>query len=103
MALMMGAIGAVGGLILALIYTPLMGAVLANTGYPQAGGFYGIFAAIMVVGFPIMLFIVGFIEGAIIALVYNFLAPRIGGIRVSIKEDKAPPPLPTMTPQPPQS
>jgi len=35
--------------------------------------------------FPIIAFIGGFIEGLIIAVIYNYLAPRIGGIKLSFE------------------
>jgi hypothetical protein len=34
---------------------------------------------------PIMAFIGGFIEGFIIAVIYNYLAPRIGGIKLGFE------------------
>jgi hypothetical protein len=38
-----------------------------------------------VIIFPIIAFIGGFIEGLIIAVIYNYLAPRIGGIKLSFE------------------
>lgn len=35
--------------------------------------------------FPIIAFIGGFVEGLIIAVIYNYLAPRIGGIKLSFE------------------
>jgi len=35
--------------------------------------------------FPIIAFIGGFIEGLIIAVIYNYLAPRVGGIKLSFE------------------
>ena len=35
--------------------------------------------------FPIIAFIWGFLEGLIIAVIYNHLAPRIGGIKLSFE------------------
>jgi len=35
--------------------------------------------------FPIIAFIGGFVEGLIIAVFYNYLAPRIGGIKLSFE------------------
>jgi hypothetical protein len=41
--------------------------------------FFGIGAIVL---FPIMGFISGLIQGLIFAVVYNFLAPKIGGIKL---------------------
>jgi hypothetical protein len=43
-----------------------------------------------IITMPILLFIVGLIQGLIYAAVYNFLAPRIGGIRLRFKEEQHP-------------
>jgi hypothetical protein len=40
---------------------------------------------------PIAGFIGGLIQGLIIAVLYNLLAPRIGGIRLRFKEDSTVP------------
>jgi hypothetical protein len=41
---------------------------------------------------PILGFIGGLIQGVIVAVLYNFLAPRIGGIRIRFKEESHMPP-----------
>ena len=51
------------------------------------GIFSLIFGVAAIVVVPIGGFIGGLIQGIIVALVYNFLAPRIGGIKVQFKED----------------
>ena len=51
------------------------------------GLFVGVGAVIVV---PIISFVSGFIMAAIIALLYNFLAPRIGGVKVRFKEEARP-------------
>jgi hypothetical protein len=40
---------------------------------------------------PILGFIGGLIQGVIVAVLYNFLAPRIGGIKIRFKEESMPP------------
>ena len=88
LALMLGTIGAVfgliGGLIAAASWTAFMSTITGMPNYqgPSAsflGVFFGISAIIL---FPIVGFISGLIQGLIVAVVYNFLAPRIGGIKL---------------------
>jgi len=42
----------------------------------------GLLGALWVVVIPVVVFVVGFIQGLIVAVVHNFLAPRIGGIKL---------------------
>jgi hypothetical protein len=42
-------------------------------------------AAIVIM--PILTFALGFIQGIIFAGLYNFLAPRIGGIKLNFEEE----------------
>lgn len=37
--------------------------------------------------YPIIMFVSGLIQGLIVAVLYNFLAPRIGGIKVYFQEE----------------
>lgn len=58
-------------------------------------GFGMLFGLGSVILFPIMGFIGGLIQGLIIAVIYNFLAPRIGGIKLRFEEEtqsSVPPP-----------
>jgi hypothetical protein len=49
-------------------------------------GVSGVFLAILIIiVMPILGFIIGFVESAILALIYNFIAPRIGGIQVKVR------------------
>ena len=95
-ALMLGCIGAVIGIIVGIIYAVVFGALFsailsnipASTGYMPNSGILGLFFGLAaVVIMPIAMFVGGLIQGALIAFVYNFLAPRIGGIKVQFKED----------------
>jgi uncharacterized membrane protein len=88
LALMLGTIGAVfgliGGLIAAASWTAIMSTITSMPNYqgptaPFLGVFFGIGAIIL---FPIMGFISGLVQGLIVAVVYNFLAPKIGGIKL---------------------
>ena len=93
------------GLILGVIYGlffMLFGAAIsamAPRGGDQAvGGIGSIVMGIgMMIGFPIFAGIMGFIAGAINALVYNIAAGVVGGIKLeleSVTSDYAPPPPP---------
>jgi hypothetical protein len=90
--LMMGAISAViafiAGIIFAAIWLPLVsvGLSTASTVVPGISGIMAAMGVLMVIIFPIIGFIGGFVQGLIYAAVYNFLAPRIGGIRIRFQE-----------------
>ncbi len=96
-ALMYGCISAVVGFFLGIFYALIFSAVFASIPSSTTAGvnlgwlglIFGVGAVIIV---PIIAFIAGLIIAAIIALVYNFLAPRIGGVKVRFKEDYRPPP-----------
>ena len=100
-ALMLAVISTVIGLIAGLIMAGVFGAIIASiptTGVPTTGTnttfapllsvLFGFGAVIMM---PIAGFIGGLIQGLIIAVLYNLLAPRIGGIRLRFKEDSTVP------------
>ena len=88
LALMLGTIGAVfgliGGLIAAASWTAIMSTITSMPGYqgPPAGVFQIFFGIGAIILFPITGFISGLIQGLIVAVVYNFLAPKIGGIKL---------------------
>jgi len=94
-AVMMGAIAAVIGLIIGIIYAVAFSAIMSliptTTGIDLTGlgVLFGVGAIIIM---PIIGFIGGLIDGLIIAVIYNFLAPRIGGIKLRFKEEYRPPP-----------
>jgi hypothetical protein len=84
-ALMYGAILASIGLIigiLVLLFGSLFGSFMNND---QSTFFFGGGIA-MAVAFPIMYGIIGLVFGAAFAVLYNFLAGRIGGVKVYVKE-----------------
>jgi hypothetical protein len=96
-ALMLSCISAVIGLVVGIIYALIFGTILSGLPSSATGGFnLGWLSLILGVGaiiaMPILFFIFGLIQGIIYALVYNFLAPRIGGIRLRFKEEYRPPP-----------
>ena len=79
LGLMMGAISAVIAFIASIIMVLLMLPALTFT---PGFEWVGVLGALWVVVIPIVVFIVGFIQGLIVAVVHNFLAPRIGGIKL---------------------
>ena len=92
-ALMYGAVSAVIGLIIgiffAIFWTPIFSSMNSMPGYTGLPwGYFGIlFGVGAIVIFPIMMFASGLIQGLIIAVLYNFLAPRIGGIKLYFQEE----------------
>ncbi|AXV37793.1 MAG: hypothetical protein KO217_04895 [Methanobacteriaceae archaeon] len=87
-ALITGAVLAVITLIMGVIMTIFTASILAMIPADTANvaGFSGAFSAVFfIIVWPIMAFIGGFIMYAIVALVYNLLAPRIGGIKLELE------------------
>ena len=95
-ALMNACLSAVIGLFVGVIYAVIFGAVFAAIPISTTGvnltGLGIIFGAGALIVIPIIAFIGGLIGGLILTVVYNFLAPRIGGIKVRFKEEYRPPP-----------
>jgi hypothetical protein len=91
-ALMYGAISAVIGLIMGIFFAVSFGPIFllatSQSGYtgPSFTPFAFIFGVGAIVIFPIGMFVSGLITGLIFAAVYNFLAPRIGGIKLYFEE-----------------
>ena len=95
-ALMYACVNAVIGLILGIFYAVVFGAIFSAIPSSVSSGInltgLGIlFSAAAIVIVPITAFIGGLIIGIIVAVVYNFLAPRIGGIKLRFKEEYRPP------------
>jgi hypothetical protein len=90
--LMMGAItgviGFIAAILLAVFYLPFILSSSYNpvAGVPGLSGFLAAIGILMVIIIPIIGFVAGFIQGLIYAVVYNFLAPRIGGIKLRFEE-----------------
>ena len=90
-ALMFGVISAIIGLVVGIIYAIVFGAVISavpNNELFNFGWLRVLFSVGAIVIMPILGFAGGFIQGAIYAILYNFLAPRIGGIQLRFKEDR---------------
>ena len=93
-ALMIGVISAIIGLIIGIIYALVFGAIISAIPIPpDTAGVINfswlsiLFGVGSIIIMPIMGFVSGLIWGAVVAFLYNFLAPRIGGIRIRVKEE----------------
>jgi hypothetical protein len=96
LALMYACISAAIGFIVGIFYAVIFGTIFANIPYTTTSPFnfswlgliFGVGAIIVM---PIISFVGGLISGAITALLYNFLAPRIGGVKLRFREEPRPP------------
>jgi len=94
-AMMMGVISAVIGLIVGVFYAIIFGVITATipassaaiTSAINLGWFSVLFGIGAIIIMPIIGFVGGLIQGALVAVLYNFLAPRIGGIKFRFKEE----------------
>ena len=95
-ALMFGVISAVIGLVMGIIFAVFFGAFTSVPIPTDAienqvvvlGWFRTLFSIGALIIMPILGFAGGFIQGAIYAVLYNFLAPKIGGIQLCFKEEQ---------------
>ena len=85
-ALMLALIEAILAFVVAIIYVATMGAFIAKIPgvAEQAGIIAGLGIAALIL-FPVVTFILVFIVYAIFALLYNVLAPRVGGIKLELE------------------
>jgi hypothetical protein len=90
-AIMLGLISAVIGLIMGIIFALSFGAIIPSIPTTNEVFDTNLFRILFGIGsivlMPVMGFAGGFIHGAIVAVLYNFLAPRIGGIKLVFKEE----------------
>ncbi|REG85352.1 hypothetical protein [Algoriphagus antarcticus] len=85
--LTLGVLGFVIGIFYALFMSAFSGLLGDTFPISNAGGL----GLIMVIVFPIMYGFLGFIMGALGAVVYNFVASKIGGLEIQLStEDKVP-------------
>jgi ABC-type lipoprotein release transport system permease subunit len=85
-------IGVIIGIIFAVIFTPMFYYTTSLPNYtgPSLSFFGFLFGIGAIVIFPIVMFVSGLIQGLIMAVLYNFLAPRIGGIKLYFREEPRP-------------
>lgn len=72
--------GIVFGLIYGIMFALMGAAIGLSKGMPGVEAF----GALSIIMFPIIFAICGFISGAIMALLYNFFAGKIGGVQVDL-------------------
>lgn len=88
-AMTIGLIDAVLGLIIGIIAALFIGAFMSVMPFAgpyrmmAAGG--GLVAVGAIIAYPIAFFIIGFISSAIMAILYNIVAPSVGGIKVEVE------------------
>lgn len=81
--LTLGILGFVIGIFYAILLTAFSG--LLGNSFPISGT-SGI-GIIMVIVFPILYGIIGFIIGALGAFIYNFVASKIGGLEIELSNE----------------
>ena len=91
-AKMQGLVGLVIGLIIGVIYGliiiaySLLGAsMISGDSRLAVGGGGVVIGIIAMIGFPIMYGILGFVGGAIGALLYNLFAKVVGGVEIEVQ------------------
>jgi hypothetical protein len=70
-----------------------------GSNFPAALG--PVFAILMAIAAPIMYGLIGFVTGAISALIYNLIAGWVGGIEMELEIAPIQPVLPVQPPMPP--
>jgi hypothetical protein len=88
-ALLMFVIGLIFGVIYGLIFMIFGAAIAAMVpqGDAQTGGIGSVvIGLIMMIAFPLIYTVIGFIGGAIGALIYNIAAGVVGGIKVELED-----------------
>ena len=97
-ALMLGVISTVIGLISGIIVALLFGSLPSVIPHTATDEFIALewfrilFSIGSIIIMPIVGFAGGFIQGVIYAALYNFLAPKIGGIQLRFKTEEQTPP-----------
>ena len=86
-ALIIGLVDGVFGLIVGIIIALYIGATTSLVPYyagPSAMMARGV-GVVAIVAYPVAFFLLGFISSAIMAIIYNFVAPHVGGIKVEVE------------------
>ena len=88
-AMMLGVMSAVIGLLIGIIYALVFGTIISaiptTNEYFDFGWLSILFGVGAIIILPILGFVAGLIQGVIYAVLYNFLAPKIGGIKLHFK------------------
>ncbi len=86
---LVGAIcAAVIALIVALVITPFMMMVPRMAETSPGVGLFG--SGIMIILMPILYFVIGYIFTAIWVVLFNLIAPRLGGIPITFADEQPP-------------
>ena len=93
------------GLIIGLFYGLFLGALGAMMPASRGGAAVGGFGILAVFIFPVIYAVIGFIAGALVAVIYNFAAGFMGGIELELENATpnygVPPPQNYGAPPPP--
>jgi hypothetical protein len=72
------------GIIFGLVYGIMIAFVFGAAGLSKGATGLEVFGVLAIVIFPIVFAIMAFIMGAIVAVIYNFLAGKFGGVEVEL-------------------
>ena len=62
----------------------LISIYLLISGYLINMGLASTFRSLILIGIPLLYLVLGFVSGLIMGVIYNFVAPKIGGIEIEI-------------------
>ena len=79
----MAAIMAIFGFVMGLVVS--IAALFAGSLSTATFGFAAVFGVLAIILLPIIYAIIGFVMGIIGAAIYNFIASKIGGVKIDLK------------------
>ena len=75
---------AIFGIVIGLVYGVIFGIFSASIGLAKGITGLEVFGVALIVIAPIIFGIIAFIMGAVVALLYNFFADKVGGIQLNL-------------------
>lgn len=84
-ALNIGLISGVLGLVAGILVALFISAMRSLVPFAELSALMAIGGFVAIVAYPVMYFIYGFIGSAIAAILYNFIAPHVGGIKIEVE------------------
>lgn len=75
---------AIFGIVIGLVYGVIFGIFSAYIGLAKGITWLEVFRVALMVIAPIIFGIIAFIRGAVVALLYNFFAEKVGGIQLNL-------------------
>lgn len=75
---------AIFGIVIGLVYGVIFGIFSAYIGLAKGITWLEVFGVALMVIAPIIFGIIAFIRGAVVALLYNFFAEKVGGIQLNL-------------------